>query len=175
MNKQLFASNAIAVLAAAFANTNSGAKLFVCAEPQPADLDATEFAALTWVAVTAVGSHGETGTTTNILTYDTWDTEVIQKGKGISDAGSPEIEVARIAADPGQVLLRAQAETNFNYAFKVERNDKPNETGTPTIIYNRGMVTGPRRPNGRNEDFDLEIFTLALNQKEVVVAPVAGV
>lgn len=174
MKKQIFASGAMVALAAALANTNSGAKLYVCAEPQNTDLNEAAYEGLTWVAVKAVGNHGETGTTTNILTYDTWDTDVIQKGKGISDAGSPEIECARIATDAGQIILRDAAKTNFNYAFKVERNDKPNESGTPTIIYNRGMVTGPRRPNGRNEDFDLEIFTLALNQREVVVAPAAG-
>lgn len=171
---KIFASSAAAAMVAAFANTNSGAKVYVCAEPQEEDLTAITAAALTWVLVTAVGNHGETGTNTNILTYDTWDTKVIQKGKGISDAGSPEIEVARIALDPGQVILRDAAKTNLNYAFKVERNDKPNATGTGTILYNRGMVTGPRRPNGRNEDFDLEIFTLALNQEEIVVAPVEG-
>jgi hypothetical protein len=79
--------------------------------------------------------------------------------------------LARIPTDPGQDILRDAAATNFNYAFKIERNDKPSLDGTPTIIYNRGLVTGPKRPLGRNEDFDLEVFTLGLNQREVVVDP----
>jgi hypothetical protein len=153
------------------ASTQAGRKLYVCSTPQPTDLNAAAFAALTWVQVKAVGAHGEAGSNTNILTYDTWDTDVIQKSKGITDAGSPEIELARIPTDAGQIILRAAALTDFNYAFKVEGNDEPEPGGTPTIIYNRGIVTGPKRPMGRNEDFDLEVYTLGLNQREVVVAP----
>lgn len=158
----------------AFANANAGSKLYVCATAQNSDLERAGYEALTWVQVTGVGSHGEVGTTTNILTYDTWDTTVVQKAKGMKNAGDPEIELARIPTDPGQIILRAAANTNFNYAFKIERNDPAVEGGEPTIIYNRGLVTGPRRPMGRNEDFDLEIFTLALNQVELVVDPTAG-
>jgi hypothetical protein len=165
-----------AAIAVGFFNTNAGNKLYVCATAQPDDLDAAEFAALTWVQVGGVGSHGETGVSTNILTYDTWDTDVAQKAKGISDAGSPDVEVARDPDDAGQIILRTAAGTNFNYAFKIEKNDKPNNDvdSKPTILYNRGLVTGPRRPNGRNEDFDIEMFTLALQQREVVVNPVDG-
>ena len=153
------------------ANANAGSKLYVCATPQNSDLSQAAYEALTWVEVKAIGNHGETGPNTNILTYDTWDTVVIQKAKGTTDAGSPEIEVARIPSDPGQQILRAAAKTNFNYAFKMVRNDKATTNGTPTVLYNRGLVTGPRRPHGRNEDFDLEIFTLALNQLEITVDP----
>lgn len=160
-----------AVLLPAYANTNAGSKVYVCAEPQQADLDATAYAALTWVELKGVGSFGETGTTTNILNYDTWGTEVTQKAKGISDAGSPDIEVERIPTDPGQIIMRTAANANFNYAIKIERNDKATSGGTPTIIFTRGLITGPRRPQGRNEDFDLEIFGTGLNQKEIVVDP----
>lgn len=158
-------------LAAAYFNTHAGYKLFICETPQPADLTPTAFAALTWVQVKGVGSHGETGVTTNILTYDTWDTDVVQKAKGMSNAGDPEIEVARDPSDPGQIILRIAAGTNLNYAFKIEANDAPEPGGTPTTRYNRGLVAGPREPNGRNEDFDLEIFTLGLQQKQIKIDP----
>jgi hypothetical protein len=175
--KYLSSAVAVALLApAAFANTNAGVKLYICATAQQADLDAAAYAGLTWVQVKGVGSHGETGSQTNIVNYDTWDTEVTQKGKGITNAGDPEVELARIPTDPGQVLMRAAAATNLNYAFKMERNDVPDADpeSTPTILYNRGLVTGPRRPHGRNEDFDLEVYTIACNQKEVVVNPTSG-
>ena len=32
----------------------------------------------------------------------------------------------------------------------------------------RGLVTGPKRPNGRNEDFNLEVYTLGLTQYEII-------
>ena len=162
----------------AFANTNAGATLWIGVETadgssvpsvQDSDLDLAGFESITlfWTQVKAVGSHGEVGSSTNILTYDTWDTSVIQKAKGVTDAGSPEIELARIVTDPGQIALRAAVLLNNNFAFKIVRNDAP-DAGTPTIIYNRGLAVGPRRPMGRNEDFDLEIYTLALQQLEVV-------
>lgn len=161
----------LALLAAtAFANTNSQSTIYICETPQNIDLLEADYEALTWVEIGAIGSRGEMGNTTNILSYDTWNTTVDQKAKGRTNAGDPELEVARIADDPGQIILRTAAAVGNNnkFAFKEERNDAP-AGGTPTIIYNRGIVTGPRRPGGRNEDFDLELYTLGLVQEEVLV------
>lgn len=167
----LLATTAIAaMMSPTFANANAGSKVYISPTPVPDDLDAADFGDIEdWVEIRALGNHGETGSTTNILTYDTWDTKVIQKAKGMTDAGSPEIEVARIATDPGQNALRAACKTNFSYAFRMIRNDQITPSGAGTTLYNRGLVTGPRRPHGRNEDFDLEIFTLGLQQEEIVV------
>lgn len=161
---------------AAFANSNAGSKVYICATPQQSDLDQAGYEALVWVEIGGLGSHGQAGSNTNILSYDTWADAVIKKAKGLTDAGSPEIEVARDPLDPGQQILAAASRTNLNYAFKMERNDKPSTapTALPTVIYNRGLVTGPARPFGRNEDFDLEVYTTAFNQLEVVVNPSAG-
>lgn len=169
----LFAS-VVSAFPRAFVNTNSGSKFFVCATPKETDLTLTQYAALVWVEVGGVGNLGETGTATNVLTYNTWGTKVSQKGKGIANAGDPALEVARNPADPGQSIMRDGANTNFNYAFKLQRND-PVPGGTiGTIIYNRGIIAGPRRPNGRVEDFDLEMYNLGFNQVEIVVPPVAA-
>lgn len=114
--------------------------------------------------VKKVGSVGERGMTTNIVTYDTWDTAVALKGKGISNAGDPEVEVARVLDDPGQVAMRAAGLPSVTdaYAFKVERP-------SGEIEYLRGLVTGPRTPGGRNEDFVLHVYSLALNQVPIEV------
>lgn len=163
------------LLALAFANSNAASKLFVCATPQPNDLAQVDYESLTWVEVKSVGSIGETGKTTNVLTYDTWGDAVTQKAKGMTDAGSPPVEVARLPNDPGQEILRAAAAVgnNQSYAFKILRADGSNGN-TGTVQYNRGLVMGPTRPNGRNEDFDLEVFTLAFQQEEITVNPLAG-
>lgn len=152
------------------ADTLSGAKLYVCATAQNSDLNEAAFEALTWVQVKGVGSHGETGTNTNIVSYDTWDTEFVQKAKGTSNAGDPELELARIPADAGQIIMRTAGDhfNKNNYAFKIELNDAPSG-GTPTTIFNRGMVAGPRIPFGRNEDFITEVYTLALQQQQIIV------
>lgn len=151
--------------------TLANSKFFVCTTPQPADLDLAAFEALAWVEVQNVGKVGEMGTKENIISYDTLDTEVTQKSKGIANAGDVEIEVARVFDDPGQVALRAAGATKYNYAFKFEMADGPSALYTNTIIYNRGVVTGPSRPNGGNEDFIKEVFTLGFNQREVVANP----
>ncbi len=150
--------------------TNAQSKIYICSTAQDSDLTQTGFEALTWVEVKGVVNLGETGTTTNMLNLNTWDTDVIQKAKGTKDAGSPELEVARIPTDPGQIILRDAGNTTNNYAFKHEQSDAP-VGGTGTIIYNRGLVSDARRPNGGNEDFVTEIFTFGFQQKEIVVDP----
>jgi hypothetical protein len=157
------------------ANSNAASKIYICATAQNSDLDQTGFEALTWVEIKGIGNLGETGKSTNILTYPTWDTTVVQKAKGLTDAGSPTLEVARIPTDPGQTILRTAGAVgnNNNYALKIVRADGTT-SDNGTVQYNRGLVGGPTRPNGANEDFDLEIFTFGLQQEEIVVNPLAG-
>lgn len=157
------------------ANTNAASKWYVCATPQNSNLTEADYASLTWTLISKVGNVGETGKSTNILTYNTWDTEVADKAKGITDAGSPTIEVARDPDDAGQEILReAGAVGNNNkYAFKEVRADGP-LGGTGTIFYNRGVVGGPTRPNGQNEDFDVEVFSIGFVQEEIIVKPTTG-
>lgn len=157
------------------ANTNAASKWYVCATPQNSNLSEADYAGLTWTLISKVGNVGETGKSTNVLTYNTWDTEVADKAKGITDAGSPTMEVARDPDDAGQEILRqAGAVGNNNkYAFKEVRADGP-LGGTGTIFYNRGIVGGPTRPNGQNEDFDVEIFTIGFVQEEIIVKPTTG-
>jgi hypothetical protein len=166
------------------ANTNAGRKLYIATTTVtgppsvttptafPDVLNLTAFEAITeWTEVKDVGSIGQTGVDTNIVSYDTLATEVTQKQKGISNAGDPEIECARNPTDAGQLAMRAAAATRYNYAFKIEDADAPQAGWSNTIYYNRGVVSGPFRPNGRNEDFILETFRLGLNQKEIVADP----
>ena len=158
-------------------NTNAGRKFYIAGTgttptAYPDELDLTAFEAIAaWIEVGNVGSIGQTGVDTNIVSYDTMDTDVTQKQKGISNAGDPEIECARVPDDDGQVAMRAAAATRYNYAFKIEDADAPEAGWSNTIYYNRGVVSGPFRPNGRNEDFILETYRLGLNQKEIVADP----
>lgn len=154
------------------ANTNAASKWYVCATPQNNNLTLADYESLTWTLISKVGNVGETGKSTNVLTYNTWDTEVADKSKGVTDAGSPTIQVAREPNDAGQEILRnAGAVGNNNkYAFKEVRADGP-LGGTGTIMYNRGIVAGPTHSNGGVEDFDLDTFTLGFVQEEIIVKP----
>lgn len=166
-----------AIIPVAFANSNAGSRLFVSSTyVADTDMAQADFEALTWVEINGLGNVGEMGVKTNLLNYDTWNTNVSQKSKGVSDAGTPTVECARRPSDAGQIIMRAAGlPTNvLNYAFKMIRNDAITVGGVGTIIYNRGLVVGPTRPMGKNEDFDLEVYTLGLQQMEVVVDPTAG-
>jgi len=144
--------------------TNSGSTVAICVTPQNASLNEAAFEALTYVEIANVGNLGERGANTNIVSYDTWGTQTTLKGKGITNAGDPQLEVAMDLADPGQVALRAAAAAKSdNYAFKVTRQNGDAQ-------YFRGLVTGPTEPGGRNEDFVVNVFTLALNQAPIDVA-----
>ena len=158
------------------ANTNAASKWYVCATPQNTNLTEADYASLEWTRITGVGNVGETGKSTNVLTYNTWDTDVADKAKGVTDAGSPTMEVARDPNDAGQEILRqAGAVGNNNkYAFKEVRADGP-LGGTGTIYYNRGIVGGPTHSNGGNEDFDVDVFTIGFVQEEIIVKPTTGV
>ncbi|WP_312738881.1 hypothetical protein [Stenotrophomonas sp.] len=150
------------------AKTNAGSKLSICVTPQNADLTETEFKALAYVQVKKVGSIGERGISTNIVNYDTLDTLVSMKGKGITNAGDPQVEMAEDLTDPGQVAMRAAGAPDVPdaYAFKIEHTDG-------SIEFLRGLVAGPNKPGGRNEDFRLNTYTIALNQQPIdVAAPV---
>jgi len=156
------------------ANTNADSKLFVCSVPQNVDLDRAGYEALPWTEIKGIGNLGESGKSTNILNYPTWDNKVTQKAKGLTDAGSPTLEVARIPTDGGQIILRAGGAVgnNNNYAFKELRSDGTSDVNG-TCLYNRGLITGPTRPKGGNEDFDVEVFTLGFQQEEIVVDPLS--
>lgn len=152
------------------ASSNKGAKFYIGvdgsadAKPENSDLNLAAYEGLTYLEVKNVGSVGESGSNTNILTYDELDTTVIQKSLGTTNAGDPEVEVAISLTDPGQAEMRAAAALSSsngdNFAFKVLYP-------SGRRLYNRGLVTGPRTPNGRNEDFQLETFALALNQEQI--------
>ena len=149
------------------AYSHAGVTLHISTTAQNSDLDdhaSSGFPSLTYTEVKNVGSIGEYGIDTNMISYDMLSTAVSRKAKGITNAGDPEVEVARDDTDPGQLLMRAAgAVSNHNsYAFKVVKQDG-------SIDYLRGLVAGPNSPSGRNEDFDLHVFALALNQEPVHV------
>lgn len=154
------------------ANSMQGSKFYmVAAANTTIPANAAAWAALTWVEIKGVGNMSEIGTKGNTLVYPTWGDTVDQKAKGRNNAGDPTVELMRDTADAGQDALRAAAVTNLHYVFKIERNDKLTGGGTNTLIYNRGLVFGPSRPQGGNEDFDVEVFTLAFDMLEFVVDP----
>jgi hypothetical protein len=155
------------------ANTQKGMKVSICSTPQPTNLTRVQFEALIWIPISNIANVGQSGPQTNMLNFDEMSTEVTQKSKGITDAQNTPIRVARNLADPGQQALRVAASplNPFNFAVKFEDNDKPTPDYTNTVTYRRGLLTGPTRAGGGNEDFITDEYTLGQNQLEVLVAP----
>lgn len=127
------------------------------------DLDLAGFEALSFTDVPNMGNHGDTGISQNLVSYSTWDRNVARKGKGEADAQNPDLEFLDIASAGMDIMLSAAAvNEDENYAFKILWPDG-------SIEYNRGLVTGPMRMKGQNEDFKRLQFSLGLQQEPVVV------
>lgn len=143
--------------------TNFGGIFSISTAAAPDDLDLSGFAALTYTEVPNIGNHGDSGVNQNVVSYSTWDRNVASKGKGEADAGSPTAEFLDIAS-AGMTLLLAAADVDdaSSYAYKILWPDN-------SIEYNRGIVTGPQRLKGGNEDFKRLQFTFGFSQVPVTV------
>ena len=84
------------------AKANADGAFYFCKTPQPNDLTKEQFEALEWIKIEEVGKLPESGSSTNIIKYDTIDTTVTQKAKGVTDAGGGTLEVAYNGTAPGQ-------------------------------------------------------------------------
>jgi hypothetical protein len=153
-------------------STNAGKKYYICATAQEADLDQAGFEALTWVRIGNVGAFPEIGRNEPIATYNTHDNGVL-KGKGSNDPGSGDLECAYAASDVGQIELRTAGATKKNWAFKVLHDDATDSL-TATVDYCRAIVSGPRHPNGSDEDFRREVYSLGINQHLRILPEAVG-
>lgn len=156
------------------ANTHKGRRIWVSSTAVgDEDINQAAFEALNWVEIGDAGMIGDIGSNSNIINYDTLNTDVSQKQKGVTNAGDPQLEVARDYDDPGQMLMRAYADTKYNYGFKIQNDDAPSENFVGSIIYLRGMVASAVNVGGRVDDFDLETYNIALNQRPLRINPEA--
>lgn len=146
--------------------TNIGCTVAISTTTEDTDLDLSGFEALTYTQLPNIGTVGDTGITQNAVSYPTWDRQVLCKGKGQADAGDPTIEAQDVPSAGLDLFLAAAAFDNANaYAFRFEWPDG-------SVEYNRGLVMGPQRPKGGNEDFKRVVFTLGLLQPpEVAEGP----
>ena len=148
--------------------TNFGGSFFISITAANDDLTLSEFEGLTYEEVPNLSTSDPTGVTQNIVTDSLWDRPVVCKGKGEANAGVVHIEFQDLPSAGMDLMNTAAAHDNTdNYAFKFEWADGSKE-------YNRGIVTGPQRTKGSNEDFKHLIFSLGMQQvPEVVEAPSA--
>lgn len=149
--------------------TNMGMTVAICATPQNDDLDdhaTLGFPGLTYINIANVGSVGDHGYNTNMVSYPTMDRPITNKAKGATDGGDYTIECAELSTDPGQIAAAVAGDPldQDNYAFRITWADG-------SISYLRGPVSGPNLPGGGNEDFKRLVFTVGVNQILRVAAP----
>ena len=100
--------------------TNFSGTFAISTAAAATDLDESGFAALTYTAIPNMGNHGDSGVNQNIVNYSTWDRNVICKGKGEADAGSPTVEFLDVDGAGLDLLIAAADVDNANaYAFKL--------------------------------------------------------
>ncbi|MBL3684548.1 hypothetical protein F2981_16730 [Sinorhizobium meliloti] len=110
----------------------------------------------------------------NIINYNTLDTEVMSKAKGVEDAGDLAIEVARIFDDPGQIAILRCCGNQVQLRDQGRIRRAPTPSWSNTIMYAAGP--GFRSPASRAaalDDFIRESYTVAFtDQRPIFVAPV---
>lgn len=114
----------------------AGEKLYIGgALPDKAvDYVAADFTSQTWVLVDGYASRPPLGDQSAEIATDLINRgrTVVQKGTRRSPAG--EHRFAAIANDPGQVALKAAADSNASFAFKLVKDDAvPSRSATVTI------------------------------------------
>jgi len=143
--------------------TNFGGTFSISTTAANDDLTLSEFLGLSYTEIPNLVTSDPTGVTQNVVSDSTWDRPVVCKGKGEANAGDPNVEFQDTPSAGMDLFVAAAAYDNTNsYAFLFQWADGSEE-------YNRGLVTGPQRTKGGNEDFKHVIFTLGLQQPPEVV------
>lgn len=143
--------------------TTTKTKFFIGTTAEKSDV--TGYEADTWVEVKELENIGEFGDEAEEISFSTIDDGRVRKIKGIRDAGTMEITVARDPADAGQTKMREAANTDLDFNFKVVLNDKPTPTGTPTIYYLRGAVLSQRVVIGDGKNVIKQNFKVSVNRE----------
>lgn len=111
----------------------AGMKLFIggAIEQKNSDFVAADFTSQTWVEITGLDSLGSLGDTSQPITQSLIGEARDKVLKGTRSAGTMEVVCAVDNADAGQIAAIAAEKTPYDYAFKLELNDKPATGASP--------------------------------------------
>lgn len=137
----------------------SGAKFYIGPANSTAAL-ASDFSGLSYTEVKQVQSYGPFGGSRNNIEYQSVGDDIIGTVAGAQRPGGFEIVVNRDPYDAGQVALAAAQATKVQYAAKLVLADKQG-SGTNSIYYFRGTVSGGQVTLGGNEDVTRQSFSIA--------------
>lgn len=154
----------------------AGCKLYIggVKDTQIDDFDAADFSGETWTEIDGWSQMGAAGDTAALIT-----TALINRGrdikqKGTKNAGSMQNVFAIVPGDDGQDALIAAANTNKNYAFKIEGNDAATSPASPvpqpSKRYFVGLVMNASEAGGEANTIQNLNATIEINSNIVHVA-----
>ena len=127
----------------------------------PATVDAAGFGALTYTAVGAMISIGETGDESEDITIPLLAGRTLHVN-GAKDGGSRDFAYQYEIADAGQILLRANTNNNTDVSFRITDPDGK-------IEYFYGRVAGAKRSERTSSAYKGEKGQLRVNSNVVTV------
>jgi len=155
----------------------AGAKIYIgpAGTVPDDDVDASDFASITWTEIKGWQTMGSVGDTATLITEAVISAKRDLKAKGTRNAGSMQNNFIILPTDPGQIALIAAEATEHNYPFKIEFDDEPaGSAPTPTIKYFYGIVMSANEQGGGANTARLLQGNIEVNSNVVTVAPTAG-
>lgn len=142
--------------------TASGAKLFIGSSrnidtrvvegERPEEDIIADFETEDWIEVGTIEDFGEGGDESADVTFTAVGDSRVRHLKGARDAGTRTFVVGDDPFDPGQQQMTAAEKTKFNYNFKIEIPNAPDENYRNGVEYFRGPVMSRRRSLGTNDN-----------------------
>lgn len=129
---------------------------------EPATENAAGYEALTWVEVGEVVSIGEYGDTSEDVAVTKLKDGRTEHFNGAKDGGEMPVTCVREAADAGQVLVEANANTNQTVSTRIT---DPNGD----IEYSYGRLANFRRPERTASSYDGVTYAVRRNSGTVTV------
>ncbi|WP_275789105.1 hypothetical protein [Pararhizobium gei] len=161
-------------------HTTAGSKLYIgpVLAAKNTDFVAADFSAILddFEEITSMESMGQLGDTSRAVPIELIDQARDKTLKGTRSAGNMEIVCAQDAADPGQINMIAAERTPFDYAFKVELNDKPAAGSAPknSVRFFIGKVMSQQEVYEGANSVRKTNFIIAVNSNIVRVAASAS-
>jgi hypothetical protein len=118
-----------------------------------------------WTEIKPVQSMGEYGDQANDISFGSLSDSRTQHTKGLRDAGTMALTVARDFSDAGQQALIDAEGGNLEWAFKVVYDDALTVSGTGTVEYFRGKVMSKRTNVGSADNVITRLFNIGINSE----------
>ncbi|SMF65912.1 Phage tail tube protein, TTP [Xaviernesmea oryzae] len=156
-------------------NTSSGTKYYIggtTAIDYSSDANAIDdFEALTWVEIGEVEDGGEYGDEAADVTFQSLSDSRVRHLKGARDAGVLALVFGDDPLNAGQIALKAAEQTKFDYNFKVEYEDAPDETYSSSVDYFRAKVQSVRKQVGAGDNVVRRTANLGISTPILTVEP----